>query len=55
MELASGSIHLVTNRVLKIYGGDLAIGAMTTITSIYLIIFNACIWIRSRDVNYNYI
>ena len=37
MELASGSIHLVTNRVLKIYGGDLAIGAMTTITSIYLI------------------
>lgn len=37
MELAAGSIHLVTNRVLKIYGGDLAIGAMTTITSIYLI------------------
>lgn len=37
MELASGSIHLVTNRVLKTYGGDLAIGAMTTITSIYLI------------------
>lgn len=37
MELASGFIHLVTNRVLKTYGGDLAIGAMTTITSIYLI------------------
>ncbi|WP_270943069.1 MATE family efflux transporter [Romboutsia lituseburensis] len=37
MELASGSIHLVTNRILKTYGGDLAIGAMTTITSIYLI------------------
>lgn len=36
MELASGSIHLVTNRILKIYGGDMAIGAMTTITSIYL-------------------
>lgn len=36
MELASGSIHLVTNRVLKIYGGDLAIGAMATITSICL-------------------
>lgn len=37
MELESGFIHLVTNRVLKTYGGDLAIGAMTTITSIYLI------------------
>lgn len=36
MELAAGSIHLVTNRVLKIYGGDLAIGAMTVITSISL-------------------
>lgn len=36
MELASGSIHLVTNRVLKIYGGDLSIGAMAAITSICL-------------------
>ena len=36
MELAAGSIHLVTNRVLKIYGGDLAIGAMTAVTSISL-------------------
>ncbi len=36
MELAAGSIHLVTNRVLKIYGGDLAIGAMAAITSICL-------------------
>lgn len=37
MELASGFIHLITNRVLKIYGGDLAIGAMTAITSINLL------------------
>ncbi|MDZ5252157.1 MATE family efflux transporter [Clostridium sp. LIBA-8841] len=37
MELASGFIHLITNRVLKNYGGDLAIGAMTSITSIYLV------------------
>lgn len=37
MELASGFIHLLTNKVLKIYGGDLAIGAMTSITSIYLL------------------
>ncbi|CEP96091.1 MATE family efflux transporter [Paraclostridium sordellii] len=36
MELASGSIHLVTNRVLKVYGGDLSIGAMAAITSICL-------------------
>lgn len=36
MELAAGSIHLVTNKILKIYGGDLSIGAMTTVTSISL-------------------
>jgi putative MATE family efflux protein len=36
MELAAGFIHLITNRVLKDYGGDLAIGAMTAITSISL-------------------
>ena len=36
MELAAGSIHLVTNKVLKVYGGDLAIGAMTAVTSILL-------------------
>lgn len=36
MELAAGSIHLITNRVLKLYGGDLAIGAMATVTSISL-------------------
>ena len=36
MELAAGSIHLVTNKILKIYGGDLSIGAMTSVTSISL-------------------
>ena len=36
MELAAGFIHLITNRVLKVYGGDIAIGAMTTVTSISL-------------------
>ena len=36
MEIAAGSIHLVTNKVLKTYGGDLSIGAMTTVTSISL-------------------
>ena len=37
MELASGFIHLITNKVFKVYGGDLAIGAMTAITSINLL------------------
>lgn len=37
MELANGFIHLISNRVLKVYGGDLAIGAMTAITSINLL------------------
>lgn len=36
MELAAGSIHLIINKVLKIYGGDLSIGAMTAVTSISL-------------------
>ena len=36
MEVVTGSIHLVTNKFLQGYGGDLAIGAMTTITSILL-------------------
>lgn len=36
MELASGFIHLVINRQLKLYGSDLAIGAMATISSICL-------------------
>ena len=36
MEMAAGSIHLVTNKVLKTYGGDLSIGAMTSVTSISL-------------------
>lgn len=36
MELAAGSIHLVTNKVLKIYGGDLSRWSMTAVTSISL-------------------
>ena len=39
MELSSGFIHLITNKVLKLYGGDLAIGAMTAITSINLLFY----------------
>ena len=39
MELSAGFIHLITNKVLKLYGGDLAIGAMTAITSINLLFY----------------
>ncbi|MCR6514040.1 MATE family efflux transporter [Clostridium sp. LY3-2] len=37
MEIATGFIFVVTNIILKSYGGDLAIGAMTAITSIGLL------------------
>ena len=37
MELSAGFIHLITNKVLKLYGGDLAIGAMATISSIAMV------------------
>ena len=53
MELASGFIHLITNKVLKVYGGDLAIGAMTAITSINLLFLMPCIWNKSRYADYN--
>ena len=36
MELASGFIHLIINKQLTVYGSDLSIGAMATITSICL-------------------
>jgi len=39
MELTSGFIHLITKKVLKVYAGDLAIGAMTAITSINFIYY----------------
>ena len=57
MEIAAGSIHLVTNKILKIYGGDLSIGAMTTVTSISLM-FLMPIFGLSQDMQtiiaYNY-
>lgn len=39
MEIVTGSIHLITNKFLYEYGGDLAIGAMTAITSISLMFY----------------
>ena len=36
MELATSLVHVLLNNSLKIYGGDLAIGAMTAVTSIML-------------------
>ncbi|WP_042277801.1 MATE family efflux transporter [[Clostridium] dakarense] len=37
MEMANGLIHVISNTSLKVYGGDFAIGAMTCVTSIYLL------------------
>ena len=37
MELTTSLIHVLSNTALKMYGGDLAIGAMTAITSIVLL------------------
>lgn len=39
MELTSGFIYLITNKLLKVYDGDLAIRAMTAITSINFIYY----------------
>ncbi|MGG7177924.1 MATE family efflux transporter [Clostridium paraputrificum] len=37
MELSASLVHVILNNSLKVYGGDLAIGAMTAVTSIALI------------------
>ena len=37
MELTSGFIYLINNKSLKVYCGDLAMGAMNAITSINFI------------------
>lgn len=39
MELTSGFIYLINNKSLKVYCGDLAMGAMNAITSINFIYF----------------
>ncbi|OJT71559.1 hypothetical protein BM531_23340 [Clostridioides difficile] len=55
MEVAISITHMFTNNSLKVYGGDLAIGAMTALTSILLMVYDACVWIESRYANYNII
>lgn len=39
MQIAASVVQIVCNNALKLYGGDLAIGAMSTITSIMLVFF----------------
>ncbi|EPZ53650.1 MATE efflux family protein [[Clostridium] sordellii ATCC 9714] len=39
MQIAASIVQIVCNNALKLYGGDLAIGAMSTITSIMLVFF----------------
>ena len=57
MELSAGFIHLITNKVLKLYGGDLAIGAMTIMSSIMQIILlpaNGLTQGAQPIISYNY-
>lgn len=54
MEVAISITHMFTNNSLKVYGGDLAIGAMTALTSIYWCLWCLCL-IESRYANYNII
>lgn len=39
MQIAASLVQIISNNALKLYGGDLAIGAMSTITSIMLVFF----------------
>lgn len=57
MELATSFVSLIMNNSLKIYGGDLAIGAMTAVTSIVLIFIMPIFGINQgvqTIIGYNY-
>ena len=57
MELATSFVSLIMNNSLKIYGGDLAIGAMTAVTSIVLIFIMPIFGINQGSqpiIGYNY-
>lgn len=57
MELGASLVHVVINNALKIYGGDLAIGAMTAVTSIVLIFMMPVFGINQGAqtiIGYNY-
>lgn len=57
MELATSFVSLIMNNYLKIYGGDLAIGAMTAINSIILIFIMPIFGINQgiqAIIGYNY-
>ena len=57
MELATSFVSLIMNNALKIYGGDLAIGAMTAVTSIVLIFIMPIFGINQgvqTIIGYNY-
>ena len=48
MQVAQSVVQVLANNALKEYGGDLAIGAMTIINSIAMIVPDAYIWTKSR-------
>lgn len=57
MEIATSFVSLIMNNSLKIYGGDLAIGAMTAVTSIVLIFIMPIFGINQgvqTIIGYNY-
>ncbi|WP_125152495.1 MATE family efflux transporter [Clostridium rectalis] len=57
MELASSIVNIISNNSLKIYGGDLAIGAMAIINSISLVFFMPIFGINQGAqpiIGYNY-
>ena len=57
MELSTSLVHVITNNSLKVYGGDLAIGAMTAVTSIALIFMMPVFGINQGAqtiIGYNY-
>lgn len=57
MELATSFVSLIMNNSLKLYGGDLAIGAMTAVTSIVLIFIMPIFGINQgvqTIIGYNY-
>lgn len=57
MEIMASMVHVLTNNTLKSYGGDLSIGAMTTVTSIALLFMMPIFGINQgiqAIIGYNY-
>ena len=51
MQIAASLVQIISNNALKAYGGDLAIGAMATISSISMIFLMPVFGIKPRYLN----